>query len=115
MILKSQSRLTLARNRLALQESVVTARLKAEGIEDPLELEEALAADERVEELRALEEVRSNHREDWIALGIFFLLVGGVDAFVSAHLADFPSPVEVQVEGAPGGPVEVGLSIPVNF
>jgi len=115
MLLKSHSRLNLARDRRALWESVMTARLQAEGIEDPVELEEALAADERVEDLRGLEEARLDQREDWIALGIFFLLLGGADAFVSAHLADFPSPVEVNVSGAPEGRVEVGVSVPLGF
>jgi len=115
MFLKSHSRLNLARDRRALWESVMTARLQAEGIEDPVELEEALAADERIEDLRGLEEARLDQREDWIALGIFFLLLGGADAFVAAHLADFPPPVEVNVNGTPDGRMEVGVSVPVGF
>ncbi len=115
MIFKTQSRLTLARNRRALQEGIVTRRLQAEGIEDPLELEAALAEDERVADLRGLEEARVSQREDWLALSIFFLFLGGADAFVSAHLANFPTPVEVNVNGDPGGRVEVGVSVPVNF
>jgi hypothetical protein len=115
MLLKSQSRLSLARDRRALWESVMTERFRAQGIEDPDELEEALAGDERVDDLRGLEEARASQREDWIALGIFFLLLGGADAFVAAHLADFPPPVEINVNGAPGGRLEVGVSVPVGF
>jgi hypothetical protein len=105
----------MARDRRALREAVVTARLHAQGIEDPDELEAALAEDEELTDLRGLEEVRSEQREDWLALGIFFLFLGGADAFVSAHLADFPAPVEVDVEGTPMGRLEVSLSIPVGF
>jgi hypothetical protein len=115
MILKTQSRLKLARSRLALQESIATKRLQAGGIEDPLEIEDALAEDETVADLRGLEEARASQREDWVALGIFFMLVGGADAFVSAHLAGFPTPVEVNLEGDPSGKVEIGLSVPVSF
>ena len=76
MLLKSSSRLGLAKDRLALWEGVMTARLQAQGIEDPDELEAALADDERVADLRGLEEARRDQREDWIALGITFLLLG---------------------------------------
>jgi len=115
VILATQQRLDMARDRRALREAVVTARLHAQGIEDPDELEAALAEDEELTDLRGLEEVRSEQREDWLALGIFFLFLGGADAFVSAHLADFPAPVEVDVEGTPMGRLEVSLSIPVGF
>jgi hypothetical protein len=115
MVLKTQSRLSLARDRLALREAVVRRRLEAEGVEDPDALEAGLAEDVKVADLRGLEEARSSQREDWMALGIFFLLLGGADAFVSAHLADFPAPVEVNVQGDPGGRVEVGVSLPVGF
>lgn len=115
MIFKTQSRLSLARDRLALEESIATRRLQAEGIEDLLELEAALAEDETVADLRGLEEARASQREDWVALSIFFLFLGGADAFVSAHLAEFPTPVEVTVEGDPRGRVEVGVAVPVGF
>jgi len=115
MFLKSHSRLSLARDRLAMWESVITARLQAQGVEDLDALEEALASDERVADLRGLEVARSSQREDWMALGIFFLFLGGADAFVSAHLADFPPPVEINVDAAPTGRMEVSVSVPVSF
>jgi hypothetical protein len=115
MLLKSHSRLEVARDRLALWESVVTARLQAQGIEDPVEIEAALAEDENVSDLRGLEEARAEQREDWMALAIFFVFLGGADAFVSAHLADFPAPVEVDVDAGQSGRVEIGFSVPVGF
>lgn len=113
MVVKTHSRLGLARDRRVLWESVLTARLQADGIEDPDLLEEALAADPRVEDLRGLEESRLGQREDWLALGLFFLFLGGADAYVSAHLADFPGAVEINA--TPAGGMEIGLSVPVNF
>ena len=115
LVAELNERLRVARDRRALREAVVTARLHAQGIEDPDEVEAALAEDEELTDLRGLEEVRSEQREDWLALGIFFLFLGGADAFVSAHLADFPAPVEVDVQGTPTWRLEVSLSIPVGF
>jgi hypothetical protein len=113
MIFKTHTRMTRTQKRLDLRESVVTARLEAEGVTDPGDIESALAQDPEVEGLRALEETRGGQREDWIALGLFLMLIGGVDGYVSAHLADFP--VAVVVEPTPAGGVEIGLSLPIGF
>ena len=113
MIVKTQTRLALARDRASLRESLVRSRIVESGVEDLEEIEELLAADEVLEDLRGLEEARSEQREDWLALGIFFLFLGGADAYVSAHLSDFPGAVEVNA--TPSGGVEVGISVPVNF
>lgn len=113
MIFKTQTRLTRARDRLALLEEVVTARLEAEGITDPAAIEAQLAGDPEVEDLRLLEVSRAEQREDWIALSVFFLFLGGADAYVSAHLAEIPA--AVSVEGNPSGGMDVGISIPLTF
>ncbi len=113
MLFKTQTRLSRARDRLRLLESVMTTRLQREGVTDPTKIEAALADDPDVEDLRALEETRSGQKEDWMALGIFFLFLGGADAYVSAHLADFPTAVEIGP--TPDGGMEVSFSIPLNF
>ena len=113
MIFKTQSGINSTRNKLAVREGVLTARLQAEGTTDPGAIEAALAADPEVEDLRALEETRSGQREDWIALGLFMMLIGGVDAYVSAHLADFPT--AVTIDPSPVGGMEIGFSLPLNF
>jgi hypothetical protein len=46
--------------------------------------------------------------QDWLVLWIFNHLFSGAEAFVSAHLQDFPK--ELKVRAFPGG---VGLSLPV--
>ncbi len=112
MLWKTDTRLARARDRRELMEALVRARLQAGGIVDPAELEAAVAGEEGVEGLTALEESRSEQREDWIALGIFLLFLGGADAYVSAHLADFPAAIEI--EPTPAGGVEVGFSLPVG-
>jgi len=113
MLFKTHSRLTRARDRLELLESVETARLEAEGVTDPVAVEAALAQNELVVDLRALEEVRGEQREDWIALGLFMILLSGVDSYVSAHLSNFPTPVVVGTP--PNGGIEVGFSLPIGF
>lgn len=113
MLFKTQTRIRSARNRRQLREDVVTARLAREGNTDPLEVQKALDEDPEMEDLRALEEIRGDQREDWMALGIFLLFLGGADAYVSAHLADFPT--AVVIEPTPSGGVEVGFSLPIGF
>jgi hypothetical protein len=113
MIFKTQTRIDRTRKRLEIREAVVTARLEAGGVTEPGAIETALAEDPEIEDLRALEETRAGQREDWIALGLFLMLIGGADAYVSAHLADFPTPVVI--EPSPTGGMQVGLSLPVSF
>lgn len=113
MIYKTQTRLSRTRAQLSMREEVVTARLEAQGDMDPEEIEAALSEDPIVEDLRSLEVTRQEQREDWIALGLFFMLIGGVDGYVSAHLADFP--VAVVIEPTPNRGMELGFSLPVNF
>lgn len=119
MAVKTHGQLALAKDRRVFWESVMTDRIQAvegfdlETIAGLDALEEALAEDPHVEDLRGLENARSEQLEDWVALGVFFLFLGGADAYVSAHLADFPGAVEVNTN--PSGGVEVGLSLPVGF
>jgi hypothetical protein len=122
MLVKTQGQLGLARDKREMWESVAIARLQAQGsdIVDPLDLEAEISEDPdyeslwgHVADLRGLEEARSGQREDWMALGLFFLFLGGADAYVSAHLAEFPGAVEI--DATPTGGMEVGFSIPVNF
>ena len=46
--------------------------------------------------------------QDWLVLWVFNHLFAGADAFVSAHLQDFPK--DLQLRAVPGG---VGLSLPL--
>jgi hypothetical protein len=112
MIVKTRWQLNLARERRVMAEAVATARLNAQDIVDPLAIEELLLEDPVVTDRRGLEEARSGQQEDWMALGIFFLFLGGADAYVSAHLADFPGAVEIGT--TPSGGMEVGVSLPVS-
>ena len=112
MIYKSHRRLGAARRQVALWEDRVTARLLREGIQ-PENVEAQLERDPEIIRFRGLVDARVEQREDWAALGIFILLVSGVDAFVSTHLQDFPEPLTV--EGDPvTGTVEVAVRVPLG-
>jgi len=61
----------------------------------------------------ALVRARRNEREDWITLSVFWFFFSGADAFVSAHLRDFDT--HVDVEPAPtGGGTQLMVSVPVG-
>ncbi len=113
MVFKTQQRLGVAQDQAALWEERVTAELMAQGITEFEALDAALQDNEQVARFRGLVDARKEQREDWLAVAIFTLLLSGVDAFVSAHLGDFPEPLTV--EGDPGGgTVEVALRLPVG-
>ena len=66
-------------------------------------------------ELRYLEETQSpivvakrQEVQDWLVLWVFNHLFSGAEAFVSAHLQDFPK--DLKIRAFPGG---VGISLPV--
>lgn len=116
MIYKTARFLGAARDRTEAVEELVESGLRARGVTSPDSIATALENDPRVGAARDLAEVRSQQREDWIAFGVFWLLLNGTDAFVSAHLADFPEPIEVETSGVPGegGRIEVRVSVPVG-
>jgi len=113
-LLRTRKRLNEVAARAEFRENVLREDLAAQGIIDFDEIESALDADATLGELHDLEESRRQQREDWAALGIFLLLLSGADAYVSAHLQDFPAPIEIQAAPAGNGRVEVGFRIKVG-
>lgn len=112
MLTKTAGHLSFATSVRRTVERETEQRLLAAGIR-PDSIPLLMDGDEGVVSARSLEESRRQQREDWLALGLFVLLLGGVDAFVSAHLQDFPEPLTVEpVAGETGMRLEVGVSIP---
>jgi hypothetical protein len=68
-------------------------------------------ADPRVRHARALVNSREEQREDWIALGVFWVLIAGVDAYVTAQLADFPASIGAIIDDRRVG---VMVTVPVR-
>ena len=111
MVLKTSKTLGSARDILAMRRLDAEERLIAEGAVDPVDLPAAIDADQGVADAFNLEQLRAQQREDWITFGVFFLLLGGADAFVAAHLADFPEPLEPVVRPLPDMGVELGFRL----
>ena len=111
MILKTSKTLESAKDIVALRRLEAEERLMAEGLVDPADLPAAIDADPAVSSASNLEQIRGQQREDWIAFGVFFLLLGGADAFVAAHLADFPEPLETAIRPLPDLGVEIGFRL----
>jgi hypothetical protein len=91
---------------------VVRSRFDAMGMSDPDSISVAVAADPSVRSWEALEEARGQQVEDWAAVSIFIVLLSAADAYVSAHLMDFPEPRAFRAVPIPeSGGVELSLSI----
>jgi hypothetical protein len=114
MLIRTRLRLSEARDHLGLRERVMRSTLAEEGITDPQEVEARLEADPEVADARGLVSARESQQEDWLALGIFLMLLSGADAYVSAHLARFPDPIEVAVLPGVAGGMELAVRIPVS-
>jgi hypothetical protein len=120
MNFKNQVRLTEARNRLDLRTEHIRDMLIAQA-PDPdsmravLDTTNLLAttvrADAVASDLRALVGSREQQREDWIAWSLFWMLASGIDAFVTAHLADFPAAVDLEPQ--PDGGVSLRVEVPL--
>jgi hypothetical protein len=113
MIVRTRLRLNAAKDVENLRLAQLRARLQAAGETDPAEIVAAEDRDDGVIAARSLVEARSQQFEDWLVFGIFFVFLSGADAFVSAHLKDFPQPLGVAV-GADGGGLRLGVAVPLG-
>jgi len=57
-------------------------------------------------------EAKEQEREDWITLLLFNHLLSGVEAYVAAHLWDFPA--DLQLQAGPGD-YSASVTVPVRF
>jgi len=114
MLLRTRHRFTEVGSRMAWRSDVVRSDLAASGVTDESEIQKALDADAGLEDLRDLQEARRQQREDWTAVTLFLMLLSGVDAYVSAQLGNFPTPLTVEAQPVGNGRVEisVGISLP---
>lgn len=113
--LRTRMRVGEAQDRVRFRENVLLERLAAEGVTDPDVIEERLAEDASLSDLRGLLDSRKEQQEDMVALGIFFLFLSAADAYVSAHLSRFPEPLDVSARSSPAGPVmEFQVRLPLR-
>lgn len=100
------------RRRMAFVEDSLLAEAAADdalaaGFEDADSLAAAVAADSLVQDIRGLIDARKQQREDWIAWTVFWTLAAGADAFVTAHLSEFPA--SIVAEPRRGGGFRFGI------
>jgi hypothetical protein len=111
-LLRTRSRLGDARQRADFRESFVRTSLEQEGVTDPAVIATRLEEDDMLTALRDLVSSRENQQEDLVAFSIFVVFLTGADAFVSAHLARFPTPIEIDLSGDPNAGAEIRVSLP---
>lgn len=110
-LLRARTRIGTAQDRVRLTEQVILSELAASGVTDPQAIQDALDGDGRLNVVRRLLEARQEQQEDLVALGIFLVLLSAADAYVSAHLARFPDPLDLETSVAPNGGIDVGFRV----
>ena len=110
-LLRARTRIGTAQDRVRLTEQVILSELAASGVTDPQAIQDALDGDGRLNGVRRLLEARQEQQEDLVALGIFLVLLSAADAYVSAHLARFPDPLDLETSVAPNGGIDVGFRV----
>ena len=113
MITRTLRRISIAEEARDLKEARTREALIAAGVPaDSLDLR--LTANAEVRHTRNLVEARKSQLQDWAAMGVFLLFIGAADAFVSAHLRDFPAPVGIEASATPAGATALGIRVPVG-
>ncbi len=79
---------------------------------NPIQRDQLIGQDSIENDMRLVENSRKQQRQDWIALTIFWTLASGVDAFVTAQLADFPAIITAE-PGTHGG-VALRVEVPLG-
>jgi len=96
----------------SLQAVAATDTALARQLADPAQRDQLIGQDSVANNMRLVENSRKQQRQDWIALTLFWTLASGVDALVTAHLADFPA-IITAVPGSRGG-VAVRIDVPLG-
>lgn len=112
-LLRTRVRIGESQDRVRFRETVLRAQYASEGVTNTEEVQGLLDADEGLSELLQLLDSRKGQQEDLIAFGLFMLLISGADAYVSAHLARFPEPLDLGIKPSPLGGVDLRLKISI--
>ena len=120
MIFRNAYRLENVENRYDIRREQVAEQLIANASDPdsmaaqldsfPTLLDGVIREDSLGNELRKLVRAREQQQEDWIAWSLFWVLASGIDAYVTAHLADFPA--EIELRSNRDRSVSVELTVP---
>ncbi|MGH7469591.1 MAG: DUF5683 domain-containing protein [Longimicrobiales bacterium] len=120
MMLKTMSRLADARDMEGRRTEAAADSLRtlmrenpADSLRlaDPLVFAAAVDSVPGVRRIRSLIESRKDQRQDWVTYVIVFTLASGVDAFVAAHLANFPASIDARPRVGGGTDLQVRLRL----
>lgn len=78
--------------------------------DDPDAFEEALLTYPGLQTARSLAGARRQQRQDWVTYTLFFTFAAAVDAYVTAHLKDFPGEITLQPSGSER--LDLGVHLP---
>lgn len=93
----------------SLRTAMLTDSVLAGQLADTAAFNEAVASDSTLADNRGLVNARRQQRQDWIAYTLFFTFLNGLDAYVAAHLTDFPG--ELDVERRADGSISIGIGV----
>ena len=110
-IIRTRRRISEAVSRVNFREILLRENLNTQGVTDPNQIKGALESDATLADLKRLRESRGDQQEDLVAFGLFLLFLSGADAFVSAHLKDFPDPIAIEGGATNDGRLEIGLRL----
>ncbi|HET9947453.1 MAG TPA: DUF5683 domain-containing protein [Longimicrobiales bacterium] len=109
--IRTRIRLDDARERVGYRENFLREELARAGVSDPAQIQERLDGDELLQSYRELVDSRESQQEDLLAFGIFLIFLTGADAYVSAHLAGFPAPIDLEASVGDDGRTELAVRI----
>ncbi|MEX0906941.1 MAG: hypothetical protein WD054_01325 [Gemmatimonadota bacterium] len=121
MLLKTLSRLGSAsgvENRLegfgrdSLNAAMEADTALARELSDPFAYDEALMQYRGLADARGLVEAREQQRQDWVVYTLVLPLASAVDAYVTAHLKDFPA--DLTATPTADGGTAIGLQVPIG-
>lgn len=95
----------------SLNALIAVDTVAAQELEDPDAFAAAVDEAPGVAAARKLVSARTQQRQDWVTYAIFFTIMSGVDAYVNAHLHDFPTTISSDYR--PDGSVTLGLRVPL--
>ncbi len=110
---RTRGRLNEARKSLRFRETVLRREIDKQGITDPDEIQGRLEEDVGYSNLTLLVDSREEQQEDLIAFSIFLMLISSADAYVAAHLARFPDPLDIGAAPSASGGIDLSLRVTI--
>ncbi len=97
----------------SLNQLIAMDTAAARRLSDPLRFDAAVDSFPGLATARGLVDARRQQRQDWITYTLFLTLMSGVDAYVNAHLKDFPT--SIATEARRDGSFAVTVRVPWSW